>query len=520
VIARDGRLFVKDMGSGEFPLVVIDHGTFSFGATRFRFEVRDGKVLQLIREDAFSSRRYVPSSDALGELTRGRAQPAAEKIDDPSVLALDRWPSFRGIEARGLAVQQNLPDDWDVEEDRNVRWRTPIAGLGNSSPIVWDDKVFVTTAVSEAGKDDLRIGLYGDIDAADDLSKHSWRLLCLDAKSGKVLWERIAHEGIPPVKRHVKSSQANSTPATDGQHVIALFSSGGLYCYDFGGRLLWSKQLGVLDSGAFVDPEIQWGFGSSPIIYRNMVIVQCDIQQGSFIAAIDIETGSEIWKQSRDEIPSWGTPTVYESPHGPLLLTNATNFARAYDTLSGHERWQLAGNAAVTVPTPLVAYDLVFITSGYRPIQPIFAVRLDAQGDISLAPDEVRNSRIAWSTQRGGPYLPTPIVYGGYLYTCGNNGILTCYEATTGQQVYRQRVSGGAASSFTASPIAADGRIYLTAESGDVLVVKAGPNFEVLAENSLGEYCLATPAIAGGLLVSRTHRHVIAIGRDHEPREP
>jgi outer membrane protein assembly factor BamB len=477
---RSGKLvMIREQGRPQV-LVPRDAVTFLHGAAVIEFQLSDQGVTGF--------RQVFPASPAF----------------DAEVAARDTWPSFRGVQARGIAIGQHLPDAWDGEREVGVRWKTPIAGLSNSSPIVWKDRVFVTTAVSGAGKNDMRIGLYGAGDAVEDDSEHSWQVLCLDLHDGKVLWEREAERRKPPVKRHLKSTQANSTPVTDGQHVVALFNSGGLYCYDVEGTLLWKQDLGTLDSGAFNDPDYQWGFGSSPIIYRNLAIVQCDLQQGSFLAAFDLNSGAEVWREERDEVPSWGTPTVCETDGGPLLITNA---------LDGQQRWSLEGNSAITVPTPFVAHDLVYVTSGYRPIQPIYAIKLAATGDISLKEKEDSNEAVAWSTLRGGPYLPTPIVYGDYLYICANSGILTCYDAKTGDHVYRKRVSQGDARSFTASLIAADGKIYITAESGTILVVKAGPVYELLGANEIGEYCLSTPAIAGGLMLVRTHKHLVAIGR-------
>lgn len=442
------------------------------------------------------------------------AKGLAVEREDKDIEAREIWPSFRGSGARGIATGQNLPDEWNVDVGQGVLWRTPIPGLGNSSPVVWDDRLFVTTAVSSAGNHSLRIGLYGDGDAAGDHSSHSWRLICLEKETGHILWEQVAHEGVPPVKRHLKSTHANSTPATDGKQVVAMFSSGGLYCFDFEGQLRWEQELGVLDCGAFNDPDYQWGFGSSPVIYRDRVIVQCDLQEDSFLAAYNLQTGKEVWRTPRDEPPSWGTPTVYESPRGPQILTAGSYHARGYDALSGREIWRLAGHSFITVPTPFVAHDLIFVASGYRPIQPIYAVPSNAEGDISLAGGKERNEFVSWSTRRGDPYLPTPLVYGDYLYTCGNDGILTCYRARSGKGVYRERVARGAAASFTASPVAADGRISLTAEAGVVCVVEAGPEFKLLGVNELGGYCLSTPAIAGGLFLGRTQTHLVAIGKD------
>lgn len=438
--------------------------------------------------------------------------------DVPPVLATtpqtDTWPSFRGSGANGLAGGQNLPDEWNVDEGREVCWKTPIPGLANSAPVVWRDRVFVTTAVSSVGKPDLRIGLYGAGDAAEDDAEQSWRVYCLSASTGDVLWKRTAFEGLPTVRRHEKSTHANSTPATDGRHVVALINTGGLYCYDVCGRLLWSQQLGVLDSGAFDVPELQWGFGSSPIIFRNLVIVQCDIQKDSFIAAYDLTNGCEAWKVDRDELPSWGTPTVHDGLNGPLLIANGSNFVRGYDACNGNERWKLSGNSFITVPTPFVADGLIFVTSGYRPVQPIHAIRLSATEDITPEDEEERSEHLAWSRSRDGTYIPTPIVVDRYLFTLSTGGVLTCYEAATGKGVYRRRVGTGSARSFSASVVAADGRLYLTSEAGIVYVVSVGPEFKLVAENSVGEYCLATPAISGGRILFRTQSGVVAIGRD------
>jgi len=437
--------------------------------------------------------------------------------DDRDDVASDTWPSFRGPSARGVASGQQLPDEWDGASGNNIRWRTRIPGLANSAPVVWKDRTFVTTAVSSTGDSRLRIGNYGAGDAANDDAEHSWRLYCLDTATGCICWHRVSFEGIPSVRRHTKSSHANSTPATDGKHVVALYNTGGLYCYSMDGDLLWSKQLGLLDSGAFDVPELQWGFGSSPIIHGDRVFVQCDIQKGSFIAAYDIANGEELWKSERDELPSWGTPTIHEGPEGPLLIANGSRFVRGYDAVTGQERWRLSGNSFITVPTPFVHDGLIFVTSGYRPIQPIHAIRVDAQGDLSPQAGGESNEYLAWTRPRNGTYIPTPIVVDQYLYMLSGYGVLSCYEAKTGTPVYRERVGNGSTSSFTVSPVAADGKLYLTAESSTVFVVAAGPEFELLAENEIGEHCLATPAIAGGSLFLRTESSVIAVGREPAP---
>jgi len=426
-----------------------------------------------------------------------------------SVLTPTNWPSFRGPFASGVADGQHPPIKWDVKKGENVRWKTPIPGLGHSCPVVWGDKVFVTTAISSSGNNKLRVGNYGDVESVNDTSKHTWQVLCLDRDTGKILWTQTAFEGVPKIKRHLKGSQANCTPATDGRRIVACFGSEGLYCYDFAGKLLWKRDLGSLDSSFAIDQKYEWGFGSSPILFEDLVILQCDVGKDSFIAAYRLDDGSQAWSTARDEIPSWSSPTLWQTPSGVELVTNAAQYARGYDPTTGKELWRLAKKSEVTIPTPVPGKDLIYVTSGNRPIQPIFAIRPGAHGDISLSQGKDHSAYVAWSKLRGGPYMPTPILYQGYLYTCGNGGIVTCYEAATGKEVYRERLGG---SSYTASPVAADGRIYFTAEQGDVRVVKAGPKFELLAVNEMDDLCMATPAISGGCLFVRSQGYLFAVG--------
>jgi outer membrane protein assembly factor BamB len=267
----------------------------------------------------------------------------------------------------------------------------------------------------------------------------------------------------------------------------------------------------VLDSGWFYDPDYQWEHGSSPIIYKDLVIVQADVQKDSFIAAYSLKTGKQVWKTQRDEISSWGTPTVYEGKTRAELVTNGSKAIRGYDPATGKELWRLTPNSEVTTPTPFAAHDLIYVTSGYRIIQPIYAIRPGANGDISLKDDKASNDSIAWSKKRGGPYMPTPIVYGDLLYSLSNNGVLTAYKAVTGEQVYQERLAGKGGA-FTASPVASDGKVYLSSEDGEVFVVKAGPKHELLATNPVGEVMMATPAISDGLVIVRGINHLFAFG--------
>ena len=419
------------------------------------------------------------------------------------------WPQFRGPQAAGVAEGSPAAVKWDAPKAVNMRWKTQVPGLAHSSPVVWGNKVFITTAVTSAAKDETRYGLYGDVAPVKDDPKHSWKVYALDKQTGKILWERLAYEGIPKVKRHPKSTHADSTPATDGKYLVVLFGSHGLYAYNLNGKLLWKQDLGLLDSGWFYDPDYQWEHGSSPVIYRDLVIVQADVQKDSYIAAYYLKNGKLAWKTSRDEISSWGTPTVYQGKTRAELITNGSRAIRGYDPATGKELWRLTPNSEVTTPTPIVAHDLIYVTSGYRPIQPIYAIKVGSNGDITLKEGKTSSDAIAWSKPRGGPYMPTPVVYGDLLYTCSNQGVLTAYNALTGERVYQERL-GGKGGAFTASPVASDGKIYLSSEDGDVFVVKAGPKYELLSTNPVGEVMMATPAISDGLVIVRGHSNVYA----------
>ena len=426
------------------------------------------------------------------------------------------WPSFRGPVASGVADGFPTPEKWDATRGEGVLWKAAIPGLAVSSPIVWGDRLFVTTAVSSDPNAVFRHGLFGDVEPSNDVTPHSWRLLCLDKNTGKLLWDREAHQGIPKTKRHPKSSQASPTPATDGTVVVAHFGSEGLYAYDLDGKLLWKRDLGVLNAGWFYDPDYEWGHASSPIIWQDLVIVQCDIQKGSFVAAFRKSDGQPVWRTERDEIPSWPTPTVAEVAGRAELVTQATKFVRGYDPRTGEELWRLGPNSEVTTPTPIVAHGLVYVTNGYRGIQPIYAIRLGGRGDLTLAQGQDSSEFLAWSKMRGGPYTPTPVVYGDQLYAVSNNGVFTSWDARSGAQLYQSRIGeqGGA---YSASPVAADGKIYLAMEDGEVNVVKAGPRYQLLATNLIGEVLMATPAISEGVLYVRSMQHVFAIGSQEKP---
>ncbi|HET9269730.1 MAG TPA: PQQ-binding-like beta-propeller repeat protein, partial [Vicinamibacterales bacterium] len=354
------------------------------GTARYRFAVSGTRVNFDVVDDGCAVRRMI--------LDRSTWRPASEKREvpvrsitltaaptppplGPAAPARGSWPSFRGTDAAGVADGQNLPDTWDVTAGTNIRWRTPIPGLAHSSPVVWGERIFVTTAISERADATFKPGLYGAGDASDDRSRHRWVIYALDRHTGRTLWERTAADGVPRNKRHIKSTYASASPATDGRVVVAWFGSEGVHAYDVDGTFRWKVDLGRVDMGAYDIPTVEWGPASSPIIWNDLVIVQCDTQADSFLIALDLATGKTVWKTEREELPSWGTPTVVTTPAGPELVTNASNFVRGYDPRTGRERWRLGRSSKITAPTPFAADGLTVIASGRGPERPIFVVR-------------------------------------------------------------------------------------------------------------------------------------------------
>ena len=421
------------------------------------------------------------------------------------------WPQFRGIKAAGVAEGFSIPTTWDAAKGTNVVWKTPVPGLGLSSPVVWGDDVFISTSISGKADANLKVGLYGDIASVEDDTAHEWRLYALDKKTGAIKWQQTAYKGVPKVKRHTKSSHANSTLATDGERVVAFFGSEGLYAFDMQGKLLWKKDLGVLDAGFYMVPGAQWETGSSPVIHDGMVIVQADVQKGSFLAMFDAKTGREVWRVPRTDVPTWSTPTVHTVNGQPQILVNGMRQVGAYDFKTGKEIWTLSGGGDIPVPTPVVNDGLVYITNAHGMLSPVYAIKETATGNISLKGDQTTNDGIAWSTPRGGGYLCTPLIYNGLAYIIRYNGVLSTFDAKTGEKKYEQRLAG-ATSAFTSSPVANDGKVYVASEDGQVFVIKAGPTYELLAMNEMTTPVLATPALSEGRLLLRTQDLIIAIG--------
>jgi outer membrane protein assembly factor BamB len=414
--------------------------------------------------------------------------------------AADPWPSFRGPQASGVSATATPPVRWDVSSAASTAWRIAIPGLGHSSPIVWGNRVFVTTAVSEAATaQTLTLGVDAGIDPAADVSPHRWQLIAIDRNSGQVVWTRTVHQGVPRVKRHVKASHASATPATNGRVIVAMFGSEGLFAFDFNGKELWRKDFGALAVGLADEPAYEWGPASSPVIHDDVVIVQNDRYKDSFLLALDLETGKELWRASREERPSWTTPLVSTHNGRTTVVAVSPFFARGYDARTGQERWRIADpDGQVKVSSPVGAGEVAIVTGGWpSAARPVMAVR-------------VADGSVVWRHDRGSPYTTTPLVYDGLAYVLTDNGILSAYDIATGMRAYQSRLSARAGS-FSASPVAAAGRIYFTSEDGQVIVVRAGPKFEVVATNDMGEVCMATPALSGDLLIVRTKSHLYAL---------
>ena len=530
VTAEDGMLrarhFVRDADSGNdrfaAPAVVLTPrgGARSFvtdeGEDRYGFQGRGGMVESLIVERGGETVTYPPEGETEGRAAAREAAEAPVEADlAPGDLAPIRarpWPQFRGPGGSGIADEQGVPLRWNASEGTGIAWEAPLPGLGISSPIVWGDRVFVVVAASLTEDSEFRIGLYGDVAPVLNDSEHRWELRAYDVSTGEPVWTRELRRGVPKTRRHTKSSQANATPVTDGERIVTLVGSMGvLMCHDLDGNLLWEREVGVLNSGWFYDPDYQWGHASSPVIHDGAVIVLADVHGEAFLGAFELDTGEPRWRAPRDEVSTFSTPLVHEIPGGTEVVVNGT-VIRGYDAATGAERWRLGPNSEIPIGVPLLGDGLLFVQAGYPPIRPIYAIRPGSEGDLSLAPGEDSSEAIAWSQNRGGVYIPSPLFYRGVLYLNANNGRLSAYDSETGERLYRARI-GGVGGSYASSPIAADGRLYFTSEEGETFVVRAGRDYELLARNSVDRIVMASPAASGGVLVIRAIDRLYGIVR-------
>jgi outer membrane protein assembly factor BamB len=344
-----------------------------------------------------------------------------------------------------------------------------------------------------------------------DESVHEWKVFCIDRNSGKIIWEKTSYKGVPKIKRHPKSTHANSSVATDGNHVVAFFGSEGLYCYDMKGNLLWQKNFGVLKSVFFMMKNAEWEFASSPVIHDGVLVIQCDVLENSFVAAYDVKTGKELWKTAREEYPGWCTPNIYTNAGSTYIAVNGYKLRAGYDLNTGREVWRMSGGGDIQIPTPLVGNGLIFFNSAHGKSSPILAVKTSATGDITLKENETSNQYVQWSIPRGGSYMHTMLLYRNRLYNVGWNGMVNCYDPATGKEIWNGKL--GKTKSFVASPVASDGRIFIVDEDGVVYIISDGDTFNQLAEIPMGDVSLVAPAITDGMIVFRSQKYLYGVGR-------
>ncbi|MCY4029320.1 MAG: PQQ-binding-like beta-propeller repeat protein [Acidobacteria bacterium] len=449
----------------------------------------------------------------------------------PGALAgSENWPSFRGADALpAVSDDPRLPVTWSATE--NVVWKTAIDGLGWSSPVIWDDRIFLTTVVSDGEEEEPRMGLYfpyGSPETFDDdrfpdpepgdllersINLHHWVVAAIDFKSGDVLWTTEVHTGEPDFDRHLKNTYASSTPVTDGERVYAYFGNVGVYALDLDGQLLWQKRFDPAET------RLGWGPAASPVLHEDTLYIVNDNDDHSFLVALDTATGDERWRVDRDEGTNWATPYIWQNADRTELITVGSNLVRSYG-LDGTELWSFRGMNSITIPQPFSAHGLLYVMSGYvgDAVRPVYAIRPGAAGDISLADGETSSEFVAWYQDTAGPYHPTPLVYGDYYFTLLDRGFFTVHDARSGEELYfteqqiqqqevRRRVARGTGG-FTASPWAYNGMVFVLSEEGDTYVLDSNDRFRLVATNSLDEVAMSSPAIARGNLFIRTRSHL------------
>ena len=425
------------------------------------------------------------------------------------------WPQFRGAESLGVATNQNLPTTWSTNQ--NIAWQTDVPGLGWSSPVVWGDRIFLTSVVRDGPVEPPKKGLYfgGERKTPSTNTQH-WMVYGFDWQSGKKVWEKQVHAAPPNTPVHVKNTYASETPVTDGERVFACFGSLGLFCFDVKGKELWAQKWGPFKT------RYGWGSAASPVLHKDRVYVVNDNEDQSFVAALDKKSGKQIWRVDRDEKSNWATPFVWENEQRTELVVPGTGKVRSYD-LDGKLLWEFKGMSVIAIPTPFTKFGLLYVCSGYvgDKVRPVYAIRPGASGDISLKDGETSNQYIAWCEKTAAPYNPSPLVYGDHFYVLFDFGFLNCRDARTGKEIYdKQRINLEGTSGFTASPWAYDNKIFCLSEDGDTFVFEAGPKYKLIGKNSLGEMCMATPAIARDSLIIRTASKLYRIQNTKTKSQP
>ncbi len=474
-----------------------------------------------------------------------------------SVASPAEWPQWRGPTGAGVSEDAKLPAAWS--KDDKIAWKVKIPGYGWSCPVVWGDKIFLTTAVSEKqskpsagfgmggfgkgdgkgfpkgdfGKGGFGKGGFGGFGGKLPDAVYTWQIYCLDAADGKVLWKQTVAEKKPTVATHSSNTYATETPITDGERVYAYFGMTGLFCYDVAGKFQWKADLGSYKMA------MGMGTGSSPAFDGERVIVQCDNEEKSFLVALDKRTGKEIWKTPRSERTGWSTPLVWKNKMRTEIVCIGSPKVRSYDPATGKQLWELGGMMGQPKASPVADEDLLYVGTGggfggfggggfggppggnppgggqgfgggFSSAKPLFAVKAGASGDITLKSGEESSDAIAWQSKQAGPATPSPLLYQGHLYILEERGgILSCYAAKTGKRLYRERIPN--ARGFTSSPWAADGKIFCLDDGGTTYVIQAGAEFKLLGENALGEMFWSSPAVAGNALILRGVDYVYCV---------
>jgi outer membrane protein assembly factor BamB len=429
---------------------------------------------------------------------------------DDSARAQAHWPQFRGVDGNGTSPTARPPIRWS--ESENVRWKVRIPGSGHSSPVVWQDRIFLLTAVSETEADG----------SADDATRRPGRpdpqgrgggrqrptaptqplkytVVCLDRDNGQIVWQTVVREAVPHEAGHATNSHASASPVTDGKHVYAFFGSQGLYCLDMEGQIVWQRQFGKMQT------RNAFGEGSSPALYRDKLVITWDHEGPSYIEALDATTGETLWKVDRDEPSTWATPHIVEHQGTVQVITSGTNRVRSYDLTDGRLIWECGGQASNPIPTPIRGDDMVYCMTGYRGFA-IQAIRLDSQGDLT------ETDQIAWSRNDAAPYVPSAVLYKGQLYyTKSREGVLYSADAQSGELVFGPERLEGIQTVYS-SLVAADDKIYVSSREGVTVVLQHGPEFKVLAVNRLDESIDATAALVDDQILIRGRRHLYCIG--------
>lgn len=410
------------------------------------------------------------------------------------------WPEFRGLGGRGVAEGFPLPTEWNVDpesgEPKNIQWQVNVPGLGHSSPVVKGNQLLLVTAVATEGDAPLQVQSGGKPTAADDNGVQDWLLLSYDKTTGEELWRQTLHSGKPRATRHAKATHANTSVCVADDKIVTFLGSEGLYCHDLGGSLIWKQDLGVINISKY---GIGWGFSSSPAVHGDRIVLVCDDPENPFLAARRLSDGTEIWRTSRKDIcvRSWGTPRIHHSDETTQVVVNGWPRIMSYDLENGKELWNMDGGGDNPVPSPFEANGLLFITNAHGGPSPIYAVRPGEAGDV------------VWKIDKGGSYMSTPVVYGNQIYVGDARGMVRSFDANSGERIFQGRLGNKAG--VIASLVAGDGKIYCASENGIVYVLKHGQELEIVAENRIGEPCLATPAISEGTVFIRSTRKLIAV---------